>query len=93
MPRRKKNRRQEKSLQYFKGLLKKGFNKVTCVYSESGCSKCSSLNGKTWDLEDFIDGIEHKAPIFEKTHPNCNCYVEVSNDEGEIIEVNWKGLM
>ena len=92
MPRRK-NRKQEKSLIYLKRLLKKGFDKVKWVYSESGCSKCSSLHGKKWDLEDFIDGLEHNAPIFEHSHPNCDCYLEVSNDDGEVLEVNWKGLM
>jgi hypothetical protein len=85
--------KKDRSLDYLKRLLKKGFNKVKWVYPDSGCKKCKRLNGKKWDLEEFIEGLEYKAPIFEHSHVNCNCYLEVSNDDGEVLELNWKGLL
>jgi hypothetical protein len=81
------------SLDYLRELLNEGFNKVKWVYSGSGCDICRSLNNQEWTLEEFIYDLHHEAPIFEHSHVNCNCYIEVSNNEGEIIKVNWNGLI
>ena len=38
---------------------------------------CIAKNGDQEDLDSFISGLMHDAPIFEKTHVGCQCGVEV----------------
>jgi len=81
------------SLRYLSSLLRKGFNKVTWRTTEPYCDTCSDLDGEEWSLKDFISDLEHKAPIFEHSHVNCDCELVVSNEDGEEVIVNWEGLV
>jgi len=83
----------DKSLEYLQELLDQGFKYVKWISSDEPCEICQSLNGEEWDLEDFISNLEHEAPIFEHSHVNCRCHIEVSNDDSEIIKVNYDGLL
>jgi hypothetical protein len=84
---------QDESLKILKELKKQGFNKVKWVTKIGACRLCRRLNRKEWTLEEFISNLKYSAPIFEKSHPNCDDTIEVSNDDGDIITVNYEGEM
>jgi len=81
----------DESLEILKDLLNEGYVEVEWEIHEHGCSKCNELHGKTWTLEEFIEHLNHEAPIFEHSHVNCICKVIVRNLEGDEIRVNWEG--
>lgn len=39
---------------------------------------CVDLDGKQWPINEFIEGLLHDAPIFEKSHVGCRCSLVVS---------------
>lgn len=41
---------------------------------------CDTLHGKVFRLEDLVLGLQHNAPIFEKSHPNCICWLLVYSE-------------
>ena len=72
-------------------LLDEGFTNVRWVNTETACDICRQLDGREWSLQDFINDTMYEAPIFSKSHPNCLCYLVVSNDQGVEINVNYAG--
>ena len=45
--------------------------------SEGSCEKCQALNNTEYSSENDIP---------DKPHPNCKCYVEVVEEESEVID-------
>lgn len=91
------NRRQDDSTYIFKKLLQLGYDKGIWHVNEKTHTVydiCDTLDGKVVDLKELISDLEHDAPIFETSHPNCNCYIlcySTTNPELDIITVDWKG--
>lgn len=84
----------DNSLSYLEELLSRGFTEVEWKSSENDCRICQDLNSHKWNLQEFIDGLVHEAPIFEKSHVGCLCSVIVKNlDTGEEIEINKDGII
>ena len=84
----------DESLPYLQELLEQGFNEVQWVWNENYPDVCQTLDGDTWELEDFISNLYYDAPIFEKSHVNCTCYLIVRNTStGEEVKVNYQGVM
>ena len=82
------------SLQTLQELLDNGFDEVKWVGNEDECQQCQYLNGTKWTLEEFLSNLRHEAPIFEKSHVNCRCYLIVRNTiTGEEQNVNWEGVV
>lgn len=81
------------SLSALEILLEQGYNKVKWVSEPTGCSKCLSLDGMEWDLQEYINNITHDAGIFSYSHPNCLCYIIVSKNDIEEIKVNYLGII
>jgi hypothetical protein len=73
------NHRKDKSRPVLQRLLSKGYNKVTWDSGASSHKQCRDLNRKTWALKDFLSGLRHDAPIFERSHPgdeSCTIIIE-----------------
>jgi hypothetical protein len=85
---------QDMSLSVLQELLDNGFDEVEWVGNEYECAQCQNLNGTKYSLADFISNLQHAAPIFEKSHVNCRCYLIVRNTiTGEEQKVNFEGLV
>ena len=79
---------QDNSLGQLTDLMNQGF--TTCVWQKSWapCPKCVGLHGSTYNIQYFISGLAHGAPIFEKSHVNCRCVILVQNPTtGDEVEV------
>lgn len=64
------------ALEYLKGL---GYTHVKWIKSHDPCPTCQALHGATWSIDNFIDSLQHDAPIYEKSHCGCRCFVSVFN--------------
>ena len=84
---------QDESLPTFEDLLEQGYNRATFVAHPNACNFCKRLNGKTWNLSRFVQGLNHSAPIFEHTHVNSFSKIKVwdVNDELEPVYVDYTG--
>lgn len=72
------NTRKDRSRSILQALLAKGYNIVQWDSGATVCEKCGPLHGQRWDLKQFITGLRHDAPIFERSHPGCkSCSVIV----------------
>lgn len=85
----------ETSLEIYEELLDRGYDKVTFVAHSRACNICRRLNGKTWDLDLFIDTTEYDAPLFSRTHPGSRSHMKVWDSTGELpsIMVDYQGNM
>lgn len=85
---------QDESLPILEEMLNNGFDQVVWVSDNSDCRTCRNMNDQTWSLDEFIQGLRHQAPIFEKSHVGCLCKVKVLNSQtGEEQFVNYEGLI
>jgi hypothetical protein len=50
-------------------LISKGYDTVQWDCGSSTCPKCLPLHGQRWDLDQFLQGLSHDAPLFERSHP------------------------
>lgn len=84
---------QDESLPTFEDLLEQGYNRATFVAHPNACNFCKRLNGKTWNLSRFVQGLNHSAPIFEHAHVNSFSKIKVwdVNDELEPVYVDYTG--
>lgn len=41
---------------------------------------CDTLYGTVFKLEDMVLNLQHNAPIFEKSHPGCGCWLLVYSE-------------
>jgi len=82
------------SLYELQNALDDGFDTVEWIWDEFDYDICYDLDKQTWSLEDFIADLNYEAPIFEKSHVNCQCSIRVSNSKtGEIKIVNYTGII
>lgn len=73
------NHTQDVSLPIFERLIQDGYTTCTWDAGNSRHSACRELDRQVWDIHDFISGLNHSAPIFEKSHPgDTQCKVIVS---------------
>ncbi len=81
---------QDDSLGELSNLLQVGYDTVQWILNETHkiYDICDELNNYTWSLEEFISGLQHNAPIFEKSHPGCKCLLRItSNSNSELAEM------
>lgn len=53
------------------------------------CAACAGLNGKVFDIEEFVSG---SRPVIE--HPNCRCtLLPVLDDEDELTDTGNNGII
>lgn len=73
------NNRQDLSRPILEDLLDQGYTTVTWNSGNSTHGQCRELNNQKWDLVSFLSGLQHDAPIFERSHPgDKSCSVTVS---------------
>ena len=79
---------QDESTEAFKELKERGYNEVEWKSGPNACPKCTELNGKKWTIDEFLSGLSHNAPVFEKSHVgDKTCYVIVRGPDLEEISV------
>lgn len=75
-------------------LLEEGYDTTmwrTSPTAQDG--KCKSLDGQQWRLEDFLAGLQHDAPVYERSHVQCTCHVVVTGPGKPEVRVNWEGIV
>lgn len=63
------NRRKDKSRPLLQTLLHRGYDTVEWDSGSSTHDVCLALAGQRWDLNQFLQGLAHDAPLFERSHP------------------------
>jgi len=81
------------SLPILQDLLNQGYDN-TRWRTNAGATDgaCIAKNGDEMPLADFISGLMHEAPIFEKTHVGCHCGVEVTGPDLPMVFVTAFGI-
>lgn len=86
------NTREDLSLPVLQSLLNDGYDVVTWDSGPSTHAVCLELNEQQWNLQDFISGLVHSAPIFERSHPgDASCAVLVSGENLPTVRVDSFG--
>ena len=67
----------DRSILALEHLANLGYSVVKWIKSNEPCEICKDLDGKTWEIHNFIDTATHDAAIFSKSHCGCRCFVEV----------------
>ena len=88
------NTRQDMSRPVLEQLLGGGYSEVEWDSGNSVCATCVELNHQKWTLEEFLSGLNHDAPMFEKSHPgDTGCTILVSGENLPIVRVDSYGQM
>ncbi len=70
---------QDVSLPVLEELLAQGYQTVVWRTNPGATDgPCIAADGNTYTLADFISGLQHAAPFYEKTHVGCRCTAVVS---------------
>lgn len=74
---------QDSSLGAFQDLIGRGYttskwNNVSGSCKHKPGNICTELHEREWPLSEFISGLAHNAPIFEKSHVGCQCSIVCS---------------
>jgi len=86
------NTRQDLSLPVLENLVDRGYTQVEWDSGNSRHSRCVDLNKQKWAIDQFISGLLHSAPIFEKSHPgDLNCTVLVTGENLPEVRVDSYG--
>jgi hypothetical protein len=72
------NTRQDLTRPTLESLLQQGYTTVQWDSQGSREPKCMELQNMQWTLADFLTGLMHDAPMFEKSHPGCLCKIVVT---------------
>jgi hypothetical protein len=76
------NHRQDATRPVLEDLRDQGYSVVTWDSGNSTHGECRDLNRQTWELDNFLSGLEYDAPLFERSHPgdeNCTLIVSGAN--------------
>lgn len=65
--------RTDQSTSRLEELLAQGYTEVSWHATNAIDFNCLELNGQTWPLDEFLYFTKHNAPMFSKSHVNCNC--------------------
>ena len=84
---------QDVSLPVFEDLLEQGYNMITLVAWSGACAYCKKKNGKTMSLNNWLNQLQHSAPVFEAFHVNSQSELKVWDKKGELpdVFVNYEG--
>ena len=86
------NHRQDMSRPVLEELLNQGYSVVQWNAGPSEHGACLELDNQKWALPDFLSGLMHDAPIFERSHPgDTSCTLIVSGDGLPNIQVDSFG--
>jgi hypothetical protein len=70
--------RQDESADQLLELKGLGYTTVTWNASDAKDDECRRLDRQSWTIDQFLEGLVHNAPKFEKSHVDCNCKLVVS---------------
>ena len=86
------NTRQDMSRPVLEQLLGNGYEVVEWDSGSSTHAPCVELNRQQWMLDDFLSGLNHDAPIFERSHPgDKSCTLLVSGNDVPTVRVDSYG--
>jgi hypothetical protein len=90
------NRRKDKSRPLLQTLLHRGYDTVEWDSGVSTHDVCLALGGQRWTLNQFLQGLAHDAPLFERSHPGdkmCSVIVYCDGrDDVPVVRVDSWGL-
>ncbi len=76
------NTRQDLSRPVLEDLMGQGYTIVQWNSGSSTHGQCLELNNQQWMIQDFLSGLAHDAPIFERSHPGDKSCTLVVSGEG-----------
>ncbi len=86
------NTRQDETKPVLEGLMSDGYDTVIWDASGSMHGVCRELHNQQWSIDEFMSGLEHDAPMFEKTHPgDTNCFLVVTGPDLPSVTVDSYG--
>lgn len=86
------NHRQDTSRPILQELLQQGYEVVTWDSRNSTHPPCQALENQQWTLEAFLTGLQHDAPMFERSHPgDANCRIIVSGPDLQPLVIDSFG--
>jgi hypothetical protein len=86
------NNRQDLTRPILEDLQTQGYDTVTWDASQSRHSICRELHNQKWPLKDFLVGLTHDAPLFERSHPgDVNCLLILTGPDNPTIAVDSFG--
>jgi hypothetical protein len=85
------NHRQDVTRPTLESLLQQGYTTVQWDSQGSREQKCMELHGQQWTLADFLTGLMHDAPMFEKSHPGCLCKIVCTGPGMQNIAIDTFG--
>jgi hypothetical protein len=90
------NHRKDMSRPILQSLQSRGYDTVQWDSGASTHDVCVALHGQRWDLTQFLSGLMHDAPLFERSHPgdkSCSLIIYCrDNAELRPIRVDSFGL-
>jgi hypothetical protein len=82
------------SLPILEELLADGYSTVFWDATLASDWECQRMHGPyAGGLEDFISGLQHAAPIFEKSHVGCKCVLTIGGDGKPDVHVDYTGRL
>jgi hypothetical protein len=85
---------QDISLPVLQDLITQGYDSGRWNTSPGAKDEaCIVKNGDTFVLADFVNGLAHNAPFYEKTHVGCHCTMTCSGPDLPDVEVSAFGLL
>ena len=86
------NTRQDATRPILEDLQSQGYTTIQWDASNSRHSVCLELDRQQWTIEDFLSGLSHDAPMFERSHPgDTGCSVIVSGPDLPTLSVDSFG--
>lgn len=92
-----RNTRQDDSLHVLNRLITQGYTHGIWHIHEDlhhEADICDAFNGQEFNLIELTSNLQHAAPIFEKSHVNCYCWLYCYSRENPNLNwvvVDWKG--
>lgn len=86
------NTRQDLTRPILEDLSRQGYQVVIWDAGNSTHGVCRELDKQQWTLEDFLTGLSHDAPMFERSHPgDTNCSIFVQGQDLPTVRVDSFG--
>ena len=84
---------QDVSLPILEDLLSQGYADTDWETNTAAQdAPCIAKDGDKQPLADFISGLQHAAPVFEKTHVGCKCTIKVTGPGLPEVRVTAFGM-
>lgn len=85
---------QDVSLPVLEDLFSQGYTNTTWHTNAAATdAECLNKDGEQQALGDFLTGLMHAAPFYEKTHVGCRCTATIEGEDMIPVEVSAFGVV